>query len=44
METQIKIAKRLSKMKDLDYTKTENLLLEVMKMLNVLISSLKYKD
>ena len=44
LETQIEIAKRLPEMKDLDYTKTENLLLEVMKMLNVLISSLKYKD
>lgn len=41
LETQIQISKRLPKLKNLNYTKTEATLLEVMKMLNVLISSLK---
>ena len=43
LETQIEICKKLNKFKNLDYTKVENLLDEVMKMLNVLISSLKKK-
>ncbi len=43
LETQIEICKKLNKFKDLDYSKIENLLNEVMKMLNVLISSLKKK-
>ena len=43
LETQIEICKRLPKLKKLDYNKTETLLLETMKMLNVLISSLKNK-
>jgi four helix bundle protein len=43
LETQIEICKKLNKFKDLDYNKIENLLNEVMKMLNVLISSLKKK-
>ena len=43
LETQIEICKRLHKLSDLDYTKAENLLKEVMKMLNKLISSLKTK-
>lgn len=41
LETQIEICKRLPKLKDLDYTQAEALLQEVMKMLNVLIRSLK---
>ena len=44
LETQIEISKRLSKLKNLDYTRTEILLSEIMKMLNVLISSLKNRD
>ena len=43
LETQIEICKKLNKFKDLDYNKIENLLNEVMKMLNVLIGSLKKK-
>ncbi len=43
LETQIEICKKLNKFKDLDDSKIENLLNEVMKMLNVLISSLKKK-
>jgi len=41
LETQIEICKRLPKLKDLGYTQAEALLQEVMKMLNVLIRSLK---
>lgn len=41
LETQIEICRRLFKLKDLDYTQAEALLQEVMKMLNVLIRSLK---
>ncbi len=41
LETQLEICKRLHKLQDLDYSKVEDLLREVMKMLNVLISSLK---
>lgn len=37
LETQIEIAKRLPFGKQLDYTQVDNLLLEVMKMLNVLL-------
>ncbi len=43
LETQIEICKRLPRLKNLDYNKAELLLQEVMKMLNVLISSLKKK-
>ena len=41
LETQLEICKRLPKLKNLEYDKAEQLLSEVMKMLNVLISSLK---
>lgn len=41
LETQIEIAKRLYKEKGLDFTKTDALLDEVMKMLNKLLSSLE---
>jgi four helix bundle protein len=41
LETQIEICKRLPKLKNLDYTNFELLLQETMKMLNVLISTLK---
>ena len=41
LETQIEISKRLPKMKDLDFQKVDNLLEEVMKMLNRIISNLK---
>ena len=44
LETQIEISKRLPKMMILDYNKAESLLLEVMKMLNGLIGSLKDKQ
>ena len=44
LETQIEICKRLSKIKNLDYTKAEFLLGEIMKMLNVLISTVKNKS
>ncbi|MEK7088093.1 MAG: four helix bundle protein [Patescibacteria group bacterium] len=40
LETQIEIAKRLYKEKELDFSKVDALLLEVMKMLNKLISDL----
>lgn len=40
LETQIEIAKQLEGMKNLDYTKVESLLEEVMKMLNKMISNL----
>jgi four helix bundle protein len=40
LETQIEIAKRLSKTKTLNYDKIDSLLVEVMKMLNKLISTL----
>ena len=43
LETQLEICKRLPKLKNLDYNKAEQLLNEVMKMLNVLTSSLKKK-
>lgn len=43
LETQIEICKRLDKLKNLDYNKAEGLLNEIMKMLNVIISSLKKK-
>ncbi|MBU1160613.1 four helix bundle protein [Patescibacteria group bacterium] len=41
LETQIEISKRLLFGKNLDYTKVDNLLLEIMKMLNKIISILK---
>jgi len=44
LETQIEICKRLPKLKDLEYSRVELLLNEVMKMLNVLISTLKNKN
>lgn len=44
LETQIEICKRLPRQRNLDYNRVEPLLLEVMKMLNVLISSLKSKQ
>lgn len=40
LETQIEIAKRISKTKNINYSKAEALLLEVMKMLNKMISNL----
>jgi len=44
LETQIEICKRLNKLRVLDYNKAESLLEEVMKMLNVLISSFKNRE
>ena len=41
IETQIEICKRLFKYQNLDYTKVDGLLVEVMKMLNALIRSVK---
>jgi len=41
LETQLIIAKRLRETKNLDYTNTGKLLLEVMKMLNVMLQKLK---
>jgi len=41
LETQIEIAKRLSFCEKLDYNKVDSLLVEVMKMLNKMLSSLK---
>lgn len=41
LETQIEIAKRLPETKNLDYSKTDSLLLEVMKMLNVMIKKMQ---
>ncbi len=41
LETQLEIARRLSKMKDLDYLKIDSLLNEVMKMLNSMINRLR---
>ncbi len=41
LETQIEIAKRLAKMKNLDYSKNDSLLEEIMKMLNKMISTLR---
>jgi len=41
LETQIEIAKKLPFGKNVDYTKVEELLEEVMKMLNVLIKKLE---
>jgi len=43
LETQLEICKKLPKLKNLEYNKAEQLLNEVMKMLNSLISSLKKK-
>jgi four helix bundle protein len=43
LETQIEIAKRLPGIKKLDYSKVNNLLEEVMKMLNKLITNLTPK-
>lgn len=40
LETQIEISKRLPKTKNLDYSKSESFLEEVMKMLNVIIRKL----
>lgn len=41
LETQIEIAKKLAETKLLDYSKAENLLEEIMKMLNSMINKLK---
>ncbi|MEX0870083.1 MAG: four helix bundle protein [Candidatus Spechtbacterales bacterium] len=41
LETQIEIAKRLPKTKDLDYKKVDSLLEEVMKMLNAMYKNLE---
>jgi len=41
LETQIEISKRLSKTKTLDYTPTDLLLSEVMRMLNAMIGKLQ---
>ncbi len=41
LETQIELAKKLPRMESLDYIKVDNLLVEVMKMLNKIISKLK---
>jgi len=41
LETQIEISKRLSKTKDLDFSKADALLIEVMKMLNAMVNTLK---
>ena len=43
LETQIEITKRLPKTKHLDYAKVEALLMEVMKMLNVMIRNFNPK-
>lgn len=41
LETQIEISKRLNFSKNLNYTKVDNLLVETMKMLNKMLSTLK---
>jgi four helix bundle protein len=41
LETQLEIAKRLPKTKNLNYSKVNSLLLEVMRMLNTIIKKLK---
>ncbi len=41
LETQLEIAKDLTKTKHLDYSKADSLLMEVMKMLNIMISGLR---
>ena len=41
LESQIEIAKRLPRMKNLDYSKVDNLLQEIMKMLNKITASLR---
>ena len=40
LETQVEIARRLSKIANLDYTKVNELLTEVMKMLNTMLRNL----
>ena len=40
LETQVEIARRLSKIANLDYTKVNDLLTEVMKMLNTMLRNL----
>lgn len=44
LETQIEIAKKLPKTKNLNYVKTESLLEEVMKMLNKMIRNLNPRE
>lgn len=44
LETQIEIAKRLPFSENLDYTKVDQLLLETMKMLNKMLSSLRSEE
>ena len=41
LETQIEIAKLLPRTNKLDYTKVDSLLIEVMKMLNVMITKIR---
>lgn len=41
LETQLEIAKRLPRMRNLDYSKIEGLLEEIMKMLNTIIKKLR---
>ncbi len=43
LETQLEIAKRLKQTKNLDYKKVDSLLLESMKMLNIMIRKLNSK-
>lgn len=43
LETQLEIAKRLPQTRDLDYSKVDSLLEEIMKMLNTLITKLVSK-
>ncbi len=43
LETQICISKKLEDTKNLEYSKSDNFLLEILKMLNVLISKLETK-
>jgi four helix bundle protein len=44
LETQLEISKRLSKTKALNYNRVDDLLVEVMKMLNVMIGKLQAKS
>ena len=44
LETQIEIARNLSKTKNLDYSKIDSLMVEVMKMLNVMIRNINPKS
>jgi four helix bundle protein len=44
LETQLEISKKLSKTKALNYNRVDDLLVEVMKMLNVMINKLQAKS